>query len=205
MQFPEEWLRKLVDPELGPDSLARLLTMAGLEVEEWRPVSPPFSGVVVGEVLKVEKHPSADKLSVCQTNVGTPQPLTIVCGAPNVAAGMKAPCALVGATLPQQSTSQPAEIKAAVVRGVASHGMLCSAKELGLSEDHSGLLKLRPDAPVGMNVRDLLELNDNIFTVKLTPNRADCLSLLGIAREIAALTRAPLRAPELYAVAKVSE
>jgi phenylalanyl-tRNA synthetase beta chain len=205
MQFPEKWLRELVDPELGPDSLARLLTMAGLEVEDWRPVSPPFSGVVVGEVLKVEKHPGADKLSVCRTNVGTSQSLTIVCGAPNVVTGMKAPCALVGAKLPQSSTSQPSEIKTTVVRGVESHGMLCSAKELGLSEDHSGLLILRPDAPVGMNVRDLLELNDNIFSVKLTPNRADCLSLLGIAREVAALTRAPLRRPEVHAVAKTSE
>src|SRR3954467_15931864 len=205
MQFPEEWLRKLVDPELGPDGLARLLTMAGLEVEDWRPVSPSFSGVVVGEVLKVEKHPGADKLSVCQTNVGASQPLSIVWGAPNVVAGMKAPCALVGATLPQSLTGQLSEIKTTVVRGVESNGMLCSAKELGLSEDHSGLLTLRPDAPVGMNVRDLLELNDNIFTVKLTPNRADCLSLLGMAREVAALSRAPLRAPQLYAVAKVSE
>src|SRR6476660_1635027 len=140
MQFPEKWLRELVDPEIGSDRLAHLLTMAGLEVEDWRPVSPPFSGVVVGEVLKVEKHPGADKLSICRINAGTSQPLTVVCGAPNVVAGMKAPCALVGAILPQSSTSQPSEIKTTAVRGVESQGMLCSARELGLSEDHSGLL-----------------------------------------------------------------
>jgi len=205
MQFPEKWLRELVDPELGSDGLAHLLTMAGLEVEEWRPVSPPFSGVVVGEVLTVENHPGADKLKVCRTNVGASQPVSIVCGAPNVVAGMKAPCALVGAKLPQSITGQSLEIKVSIVRGVESHGMLCSARELGLSEDHSGLLTLRQDAPVGTNVRDLLDLNDHIFTVKLTPNRPDCLSVLGMAREVAALTRAPLRAPDIYAVPKVSE
>src|SRR6185295_3237027 len=205
MQFPEKWLRELVDPELGSDGLAHLLTMAGLEVEEWRPVSPPFSGVVVGEVLAVENHPGANKLKVCRTNVGASQPVSIVCGAPNVVAGMKAPCALVGAKLPQSVAGQSLEIKVSIVRGVESHGMLCSARELGLSEDHSGLLTLRQDAPVGTNVRDLLDLNDHIFTVKLTPNRPDCLSVLGMAREVAALTRAPLRAPDIYAVPKVSE
>ncbi len=200
MQFSENWLRTLVDPKLATAELTHLLTMSGLEVEECREVAPPFSGVVVGEVLKVEKHPNADKLKVCQVDVGGVQPLGIVCGAPNVAEGMKVPCALVGARLPGASPDQPFEIKAAAMRGVESRGMLCSARELGLSDDHSGLLKLREDAPVGRDVREVLALDDKILTIKLTPNRADCLSVLGMAREVAALTRAPLRPPQISAV-----
>ena len=205
MQFSENWLRTLVDPDLDTAELAHLLTMSGLEVEDCQEVSPPFSGVVVGKVLKVEKHPNADKLKVCQVDVGGAQPLGIVCGAPNVVEGMKIPCALVGARLPGAAPDQPSEIKAATVRGVESRGMLCSARELGLSEDHSGLLKLNEDAPVGSNVREVLTLDDRIFTVKLTPNRADCLSVLGVAREVAALTRAPLRSPQISAVPDVSK
>lgn len=205
MQFSENWLRTLVDPKLATADLAHLLTMSGLEVEDCREVSPPFSGVVVGEVLRVEKHPNADKLKVCQVDVGGAQPLGIVCGAPNVAEGMKVPCALVGARLPGASPDQPSEIKAATMRGVESRGMLCSARELGLSEDHSGLLKLHEDAPIGRDVREVLTLDDRIFTVKLTPNRADCLSVLGVAREVAALTRAPMRLPEISAVPDVSK
>lgn len=205
MQFSENWLRTLVDPKLATADLAHLLTMSGLEVEDCREVSPPFSGVVVGEVLRVEKHPNADKLKVCQVDVGGAQPLGIVCGAPNVAEGMKVPCALVGARLPGASPDQPSEIKAATMRGVESRGMLCSARELGLSEDHSGLLKLHEDAPIGRDVREVLTLDDRIFTVKLTPNRADCLSVLGVAREVAALTRAPMRPPEISAVPDVSK
>jgi phenylalanyl-tRNA synthetase beta chain len=205
MQFSENWLRTLVDPKLDTAELAHLLTMSGLEVEDCREVSPPFSGVVVGEVLKVERHPNADKLKVCQVDVGGAQPLGIVCGAPNVVEGMKVPCALVGARLPGASPDQPSEIKAATMRGVESRGMLCSARELGLSEDHSGLLELHEDAPIGRDVREVLTLDDRVFTVKLTPNRADCLSVLGVAREVAALTRAPLRPPEIFAVADVSK
>ena len=149
MQFSENWLRTMVDPKLVTMELAHLLTMSGLEVEDCREVSPPFSGVVVGEVLKVEKHPNADKLKVCQVEVGGAQPLGIVCGAPNVVEGMKVPCALVGARLPGASPDQPSEIKAATMRGVESRGMLCSARELGMSEDHGGLLKLHEDAPIG--------------------------------------------------------
>ncbi len=199
MQIPESWLRTLVDPELDTPALAHLLTMSGLEVEDCRDAAPPFSGVVVGKVLGVARHPNADKLNVCQVSVGDADALTIVCGAPNVAEGMKVPCARVGAQLPG-AQGEFLEIKAATMRGVESQGMLCSARELGLSEDHGGLLKLRDDAVVGQDVREVLALNDSIFTVKLTPNRADCLSVLGMAREVAALTRAPLRLPRIAAV-----
>lgn len=199
MQFSERWLRTLVDPKMSSDELAHLLTMSGLEVEESRPVAPPFSKVVVGQVLSVEKHPNADKLRLCQVDVGDGKPLGIVCGAPNVAPGMKAPCALVGAKLPT-TDGQPLEIKAASVRGVESAGMLCSARELGLSEDHGGLLELDAAAPIGANIRDALALDDRIFIIKLTPNRADCLSVLGVAREVAALTGAPLKLPDVSPV-----
>jgi len=205
MQFSENWLRTLVDPKLAAAELAHLLTMSGLEVEDCRGVCPPFSGVVVGEVLKVDKHPNADKLKVCQVDVGGAQPLGIVCGAPNVVEGMKVPCALVGARLPGASPDQPSEIGVATMRGVESRGMLCSARELGLPEDHGGLLKLDADAPIGRDVREVLALDDRILTVKLTTNRADCLSVLGLAREVAALTRAPLRPPEISAVPDASE
>lgn len=186
MQFSESWLRSFCNPPLDSDALAHLLTMAGLEVEALDPVAPPFSGVVVAQVVSVDKHPNADKLRVCQVNAGQAAPLTIVCGAPNVVAGMKAPCALVGAVLPGLT------LGAAKVRGVESRGMLCSARELGLSEDHAGLLSLAEDAPVGEDLRHYLDLDDKCFTLKLTPNRSDCLGLLGIAREVAGLTGAPL-------------
>jgi phenylalanyl-tRNA synthetase beta chain len=195
MQFSERWLRSFVDPPLGSDELAHLLTMSGVEVETCRPVAPPFSGVVVGQVLSVRKHPNADRLTVCSVDVGTGEPLSIVCGAPNVAVGMKAPVALVGAQLPEGLA-----VKAVSMRGVESRGMLCSARELGLSDDHSGLLALPGDASLGRDVRELLALDDRIFTLKLTPNRADCLSVLGVAREVAALTRARLQTPEIRPV-----
>ena len=197
MQFSESWLRSLCNPSLSSEELCHLLTMAGLEVEERRPASADFSNVVVAEVLSVEKHPDADKLKLCTVNVGESSPLQIVCGAPNVAAGMKVPCARVGAKLPG------IEIKQAKVRGVESFGMLCSARELGLSDDHGGLLPLAADAQVGEDIRRHLDLDDHLITLKLTPNRADCLSLHGIARELSALTGAPLLVPELKAVAAV--
>ena len=205
MQFSENWLRALVDPGLDTNELAHLLTMSGFEVEDCRAVAPPFTGVVVGEVLKTEKHPNADKLNVCHVDVGTAQPLRVVCGAPNVVEGMKVPCALVGARLPGASPDQPFEIKIATMRGVESRGMLCSARELGLSDDHGGLLKLAENASIGEDVRKVLALDDQIFTIKVTPNRADCLSVLGVAREVAALTRAPLRTPRVAAVANASK
>ena len=197
MQFSESWLRSLCNPELSTEELCHLLTMAGLEVEECRPAGADFSNVVVAEVLSVEKHPDADKLKLCSVNVGESSPLQIVCGAPNVSAGMKVPCARVGARLPG------IEIKRAKVRGIESSGMLCSARELGLSDDHGGLLPLAADAPVGEDIRRHLDLDDHLITLKLTPNRADCLSLLGIARELSALTGSPLLSPEVEPVAAV--
>ena len=201
MQFSENWLRTLVDPKLTSDELSHLLTMAGLEVEEIDAVAPPFSNVVVAEVREVQRHPDADRLNVCQVDAGTGTLLNIVCGAPNVRVGLRIPCALVGAKLPPGADGKPFEIKVGKLRGVESQGMLCSARELGLSEDHVGLLELPGDAPVGKNFRDYYQLNDLKFTIKLTPNRADCLSVLGVAREVAALTGAPLSAPAFKPVA----
>jgi phenylalanyl-tRNA synthetase beta chain len=195
MQFTESWLRSLCNPSLSSEELCHVLTMAGLEVEERRAAGADFSNVVVAQVLTVEKHPDADKLKLCSVDVGETSPLQIVCGAPNVAAGMKVPCARVGARLPG------IEIRKAKVRGVESSGMLCSARELGLSDDHGGLLPLAADAKVGEDIRRHLDLDDHLITLKLTPNRADCLSLLGIARELSALTGAPLLMPEVKPVA----
>ncbi len=198
MQFPESWLREFCNPPIGTDALAELLTMSGMEVEELRPVAPPFRGVVVGEVLSVERHPDADRLNVCRVDAGTGTPLTIVCGAPNVAAGMKAPCALVGAELPPaEAGGAPFMIRLGLLRGVESQGMLCSARELKLSEDHGGLLALPADAVVGRDIREQLQLDDTLFTLKLTPNLAHGLSVYGIAREVAALTGAPLLTPSV--------
>ncbi len=183
MKFSESWLRTLVDPKLTSEELSHLLTMAGLEVEELDPVAPAFASVVVAQVLEVVKHPDADRLNVCQVDIGDGSPKQIVCGAPNVAAGLKVPCALPGAELPGDF-----KIKVAKVRGIESSGMLCSAKELGIAEEASGLLILPADAPVGQSIRQYLELDDHVFELKLTPNRADCLSLQGIAREVGAIT-----------------
>lgn len=195
MQFPESWLRSLVNPDLGTEELSHRLTMAGLEVEELEPAAPPFQGIVVAAIEAVEPHPNADKLRVCRVNDGSGTPLQIVCGAPNAAAGLKVPLARVGAVLPGGMA-----IGVAKMRGVESSGMLCSARELGLSQDHAGLLELAADAPVGASLRDALNLDDTLFTLKLTPNRADCLSMLGIAREVAALTGADLHLPQVTPV-----
>src|SRR5438045_1668941 len=196
MQFPESWLREFCNPPLTTVELSDLLTNAGMEVEDMRPVAPPFSKVVVGEVLSVERHPNADRLTVCQVNVGTGGALAIVCGAPNVKAGIKVPTALVGAELPPtEEGGEPFRIKAGQLRGVESQGMLCSARELKLSDDHSGLLILDRDAVVGTDVRSQLSLDDTLFTLKLTPNLGHCLSVYGVAREVAALTGAPLKQP----------
>jgi phenylalanyl-tRNA synthetase beta chain len=182
MQFSESWLRSLVNPSLSSEELSHLLTMAGLEVEEMKPVAAAFDKVVVAQVLTKDKHPDADRLNVLTVNVGQAEPLTIVCGAGNVTVGMKAPCALVGAKLPG------IEIKQAKVRGIASFGMMCSEKELGLAEESAGLMVLDAEATVGQSIREHLDLDDHLITLKLTPNRCDCLSLNGIAREVAALT-----------------
>jgi phenylalanyl-tRNA synthetase beta chain len=201
MQFSENWLRTMVDPKMTSDELAHLLTMSGLEVEEVEPVAPPFSNVVVAKVLEITRHPNADRLNVCQVDVGTGTLLNIVCGAPNVRAGMKTVCAMVGAVLPPGDDGKPFEIKVDQLRGVESQGMLCSARELRLSDDHGGLMDLPDDAPVGRNFRDYYQLNDLKFTIKLTPNKADCLSVLGVAREVSALTGASLKVPICQKVA----
>ena len=201
MQFSENWLRTMVNPSMTSDELSHLLTMSGLEVEEVEAVAPPFSNVVVAEVLEVVRHPNADRLNVCTVNVGTGSLLNIVCGAPNVRAGMKAVCAMAGALLPPGADGKPFEIKVGQLRGVESQGMMCSAKELKLSDDAGGLMELPADAPVGQNIRDYLALNDLKFTIKLTPNKADCLSVLGVAREVSALTGAALVAPSSRSVA----
>ncbi|WP_158934331.1 phenylalanine--tRNA ligase subunit beta [Burkholderia sp. S171] len=202
MQFPESWLRTFVDPKLSTDELSHALTMAGLEVESLAPVAPPTTKIVVGQVLEVAKHPNADKLNVCQVDAGTGETLTIVCGAPNVSPGIKVPVALVGAELPPaEAGGAPFAIKLSKLRGVESQGMLCSARELKLSEDHSGLMILPADTPIGQDIRQTLNLDDTVFEIKLTPNKADCLSVFGVARETAAITGAPLRALDMPPVA----
>jgi len=182
MRFSEAWLRELVNPPLATEALVAQLTMAGLEVEGLEPAAGEFSGVVVGEVLALAPHPEADRLRVCQVAAGLDAPLTIVCGAPNVEVGMKAPLAVQGAVLPGGL-----KIGKSKLRGVESFGMLCSAKELGFDDGQTGLLALPKDAPVGADVREYLQLNDTALELNLTPNRADCLGLEGVAREVALL------------------
>ena len=201
MQFPESWLREFCNPDLSTEQLAETLTMAGLEVEELKPVAPPFTHIVVGEIKTAEQHPNADRLRVCTVDVGQPELLNIVCGAPNARVGIRVPCALVGAELPPGEDGKPFLIKVGKLRGVESQGMLCSARELKLSEDHGGLMELAADAPLGQNIREHLALDDTLFTLKLTPNLAHCLSVYGVAREVAALTGAPLLQPSFPAVA----
>ena len=200
MKFSESWLRSFVDPSVYGSDFSHLLTMAGLEVEDEETVAPHFDNVVIAHVLEVTKHPDADRLNVCVVDAGLASPLQIVCGAPNVKAGLRVPCALPGANLPGDF-----QIRVAKVRGIESSGMLCSAKELGISDDASGLLVLAPEAPIGLSIREYLDLDDRALTLKLTPNRADCLSLLGVAREVAALTDSPLTLPAIADVAVSTE
>ncbi|HST01323.1 MAG TPA: phenylalanine--tRNA ligase subunit beta, partial [Usitatibacter sp.] len=195
MKVSVAWLKELVAVDLDVEALARVLTMGGLEVEESASLGGAFTGIVVAHVKKVAPHPNADKLRVTEVDAGTGELLQIVCGAPNVAEGQKVPCALVGAKLPGL------EIRKAKLRGIESNGMLCSARELGLSDEHAGLLVLSPDAPVGADVREVLGLGDTIFTLKLTPNRGDAQSMFGIARDLAAITGARLTLPVAKAVA----
>jgi phenylalanyl-tRNA synthetase beta chain len=199
MQFPESWLREFCNPPISTAALADLLTMAGLEVEEMRPVAPPFRGVVVGEIVEAIQHPNADKLRVCMVDAGALSPdgpLQIVCGAPNARVGIRVPLAMVDAELPPaEEGGKPFKIGVGKLRGVDSYGMLCSSKELKLADDHGGLLELPLDTPVGMDIRAALKLDDTLFTLKLTPNLAHNLSVLGVAREVSALTGAPLNLP----------
>lgn len=200
MQFPESWLREFCNPPLGTQQLADLLTMSGLEVESLEPVAPPFTGIVVAEILEAEPHPQADRLRVCKVSVGAAEPLQIVCGAPNARAGLKAPLATVGAVLPPGEDGKPFKIGVGKLRGVQSFGMLCSARELKIADEHGGLLELPADAPVGQNIREYLKLDDTVFTLKLTPNLAHALSVYGIAREVSALTGTPLVTPAIAPV-----
>jgi len=203
MQFSESWLRTFCNPAISTAQLAETLTMAGLEVEELKPVAPPFTHIVVGEIKEAEQHPNADRLRVCKVDVGQVELLNIVCGAPNARVGIRIPCALVGAELPPGEDGKPFLIKVGKLRGMESQGMLCSARELKLSENHGGLMELPLDAPLGQNIREYLDLDDTLFTLKLTPNLAHCLSVYGVAREVSALTGSPLLSP-VFAAAPVA-
>ncbi|MCQ9616467.1 phenylalanine--tRNA ligase subunit beta [Paenalcaligenes niemegkensis] len=195
MLLSESWLRSFVDASLDADTLSHRLTMAGLEVEDVCTAAPAFTQVVVGHIVDVSPHPDADRLRVCKVDDGSGELLQIVCGAPNAAVGLKVPVAQVGAELPGGLAIGPVKM-----RGVASAGMLCSAKELGLSDENAGLLELAPDSEPGADIRTLLDLDDVVFELKMTPNRADCLSVLGVAREVSALTGAPLQQPDFSPV-----
>ena len=201
MQLPLSWLRQFCNPALSDAQLGDILTMAGLELEDLHPVAPAFSQVLIGEIQVCDKHPDADRLRVCQVDVGTGHLLQIVCGAPNARVGIRVPVAMVGAELPPGADGKPFKIKLGKLRGVESAGMLCSAKELGIDEDASGLYELPADAPLGLSIRDYLALDEQIATLKLTPNLGHCLSVLGIAREAGALTGATLTLPTISPVA----
>ncbi len=198
MKFSEAWMREWVDPPVNTEQLADQLSMAGLEVDSVTPVAAEFSGVVVGEVVAKEPHADADKLSVCQVKTDAGEALQIVCGASNVAAGMRVPVAKVGALLPGEF-----KIKQAKLRGVKSQGMICSASELGLAESSDGIMPLPQDAPLGEDLRRYLQLDDRAIDVDLTPDRGDCLGLTGIAREVGVINRCPVTAPVIEAVAPV--
>ena len=195
MKISENWLRTWVNPAIDSDTLSDQLTMLGLEVDELAPVAKPFTGVVVGEVLTVEQHPDADRLRVTTVNIGSGEPLQIVCGAPNVRVGMKAPVATIGAVLPGDF-----KIKKGKLRGIESQGMLCGASEIDLEDKIDGLLELPADAPVGVNIREYLKLDDNVIDISITPNRGDCFSIRGIAREIAVINQLQMNEPEIKSV-----
>lgn len=203
MQFPESWLRQFCNPPLSTEELADVLTMGGFEVEEVTAAAPSFSDVVVAEIKQIEPHPDADRLRVCEVDAGQDEWLRIVCGAPNARVGIKVPCALVGAQLPGDDPDKPFVIQRTKLRGVASAGMLCSARELGISQEHEGLLELTGDWPVGHDIRLALNLDEKIFTVSLTPNLGHALSVYGIARELSALTDTPLNTPHIKALPPV--
>ena len=195
MKFSELWLREWVNTTLDSDALSNQITMAGLEVDGVEPVSGAFTGVVVGEVVECGQHPNADKLRVTKVNVGGDRLLDIVCGAPNCRQGLKVAVATVGAVLPGDF-----KIKAAKLRGEPSEGMLCSFSELGISDDHSGIIELPQDAPVGTDIREYLKLDDNTIEISVTPNRADCLGIIGVARDVAVLNQTELNVPEIAPV-----
>ncbi|ANE77499.1 phenylalanine--tRNA ligase subunit beta [Dickeya solani] len=195
MKFSELWLREWVNPAISSDALSEQITMAGLEVDGVEPVAGAFHGVVVGEVVECAQHPNADKLRVTKVNVGGDRLLDIVCGAPNCRQGLKVAVATVGAVLPGDF-----KIKAAKLRGEPSEGMLCSFSELGISDDHSGIIELPADAPLGTDIREYLKLDDNTIEISVTPNRADCLGILGVARDVAVLNEQALAVPTIEPV-----
>ncbi|APO81844.1 phenylalanine--tRNA ligase subunit beta [Pseudomonas putida] len=194
MKFSEQWLRGWVNPQVSRDELVARLSMAGLEVDSVTPAAGQFSGIVVGEILATEQHPDADKLRVCQVSNGQ-ETFQVVCGAPNARPGIKIPFAMIGAELPGDF-----KIKKAKLRGVESFGMLCSAAELQISEENDGLLELAADAPVGEDIRQYLSLDDASIEIGLTPNRGDCLSIAGLARDVSALYDTPVTRPVVPAV-----
>lgn len=199
MKFSESWLREWVNPDLKTEDLVEQVTMAGLEVDAVDAVATAFTGIVVGEVLKKEQHPDADKLSVCEVSDGS-ETFQVVCGAPNVRAGLKVPFAKLGAVLPLPD-GKDLKIKKAKLRGVESIGMLCAEAEMGMAESSDGLMELPADAPVGQDIREYLKLDDNIIEVDLTPNRADCLSVKGLAREVGVLNNEDVTEPAIEAIA----
>ena len=196
MKFPEKWLREWVDPEMDTDELAHRLTMIGHEVDELETFGGDLDGVVVGEILAVDKHPNADRLSLCRVSTGRGEELDVVCGAPNVRVGLKSPFAPAGTRLPNGT-----RLRKAKIRGVESNGMLCSAIELALGDESDGILELDDDAVTGALLVDHLDLPDASFDLALTPNRGDCFSVLGVARDVSAMTSAPLKSPGIPAVA----
>ncbi|OTG86649.1 phenylalanine--tRNA ligase subunit beta [Acinetobacter sp. ANC 4558] len=196
MKISENWLRTWVNPAIDSHTLSNQLTMLGLEVDDMDPAAKPFTGVVVGEVLTVEQHPDADRLRVTTVNIGTGEPLQIVCGAPNVRVGMKAPVATVGAVLPGDF-----KIKKGKLRGIESQGMLCGASEIDLEDKIDGLLELAENAPVGVDIREYLDLDDHVIDISITPNRGDCFSIRGVARELGVINQLAVTSPEIQAVA----
>lgn len=199
MKISENWLRQWANPANTSDELGQQLTMAGLELDGSDTVAPEFSGVVVGEVITCEQHPDADRLRVTTVNIGTGENLQIVCGAPNVRTGLKVAVATVGAVLPPID-GKPFNIKKGKLRGIESQGMLCGASEIGLTDEIDGILELPDDAPIGVDVRDYLGLDAMIFDIAITPNRGDCFSALGLAREISVINRLPLSRPEIKVI-----
>lgn len=200
MKFSELWLREWVNPAISSEALSEQITMAGLEVDGVDAVAGQFHGVVVGEVVECGQHPNADKLRVTKVNVGGERLLDIVCGAPNCRQGLKVAVATVGAVLPGDF-----KIKAAKLRGEPSEGMLCSYSELGISDDHSGIIELPQDATIGTDIREYLKLDDNAIEISITPNRADCLSILGVARDVAVINKLALNEPVINAVSATTK
>lgn len=196
MKFSELWLREWVNPAISSEALSDQITMAGLEVDGVEPVAGAFNGVVIGHVVECGQHPNADKLRVTKVNVGGDRLLDIVCGAPNCRTGLKVAVATVGAVLPGDF-----KIKAAKLRGEPSEGMLCSFSELGITDDHDGIIELPEDAPIGTDIREYLSLDDNTIEISVTPNRADCLGIIGVARDVGVLNQVALTEPDMSPVA----